>query len=178
MVRVDGRRVNVRSDLVYLALNKPRGVLTAMSDPHGRPASVTWCRDRPERLFHVGRLDADTEGLLILTNDGDFAHRLAHPSHGVVKTYIAEVPGPVERAVGPRLRAGVELDDGPVRGRRLPGRAGHRRTGPWSRCRCTRAATTSCAGCWMRSGIRSAGWCGPRSGRCGWAISGRARCGS
>ena len=84
--------------------------------------------DLPERLFHVGRLDAETEGLLILTNDGDFAHRLAHPSHGVVKTYIAEVTGPVDRAVGGRLLAGIELEDGPVRldGFRIVDSAGDR----------------------------------------------------
>ena len=114
VVRVDGERVNLRSDLVYLALNKPRGMVTAMSDPHGRSNVGDLVRDRPERLFHVGRLDAETEGLLILTNDGDFAHRLAHPSHGVVKTYIAEVASPVERSVGHRLRQGIELDDGPA----------------------------------------------------------------
>lgn len=114
VVRVDGQRVNLRSDLIYLALNKPRGMLTAMSDPHGRANVGDLVRDRPERLFHVGRLDADTEGLLILTNDGDFAHRLAHPSHGVVKTYIAEVASPVDRGVGHRLRQGIELEDGPA----------------------------------------------------------------
>jgi 23S rRNA pseudouridine2605 synthase len=115
VVRVDGQRVNLRSDLLYLALNKPRGVVTAMSDPHGRACVGDLVRHLPERLFHVGRLDAETEGLLILTNDGDFAHRLAHPSHGVCKTYIAEVSSPVDRGVGARLRQGIELDDGPAR---------------------------------------------------------------
>ena len=114
IVRVDGKRVNLRSDLLYLALNKPRGVITAMSDPHGRPCVGDLVAGLPGRLFHVGRLDAETEGLLILTNDGDFAHRLAHPSHGVIKTYIAEVAAPVERSVGARLRAGVQLEDGPA----------------------------------------------------------------
>jgi 23S rRNA pseudouridine2605 synthase len=114
VVRVDGKRVNLRSDLLYLALNKPRGVITAMSDPHGRPCVGDLVSELPGRLFHVGRLDADTEGLVILTNDGDFAHRLAHPSHGVIKTYIAEVAAPVERSVGVRLRAGVQLEDGPA----------------------------------------------------------------
>jgi 23S rRNA pseudouridine2605 synthase len=114
LVRVDGKRINLRSDLRYLAFNKPYGVITAMSDPHGRPCVGDFVADRPERLFHVGRLDAETEGLLILTNDGDFANRLAHPSHGVVKTYIAEVPSPVDRGLAAKLRAGVELEDGPV----------------------------------------------------------------
>jgi 23S rRNA pseudouridine2605 synthase len=95
-------------------MNKPRGVLTAMSDPHGRRTVGDYISGQPERLFHVGRLDADTEGLLILTNDGEFAQRLAHPSHGVVKTYIAEVPGPVDRSLAKRLKAGIELEDGPV----------------------------------------------------------------
>jgi len=114
-IHVDGNRINVRSDLVYLALNKPRGVLSAMSDSRGRPTVGDLVADRPERLFHVGRLDADTEGLLLLTNDGDLAHRLMHPSFGVMKTYLATVPGPVPPTVGRRLRAGVELEDGPVK---------------------------------------------------------------
>jgi len=115
VVEVDGVRVIVRTDLVYLALNKPRGVLSAMSDDRGRPTIADFVVDRPERLFHVGRLDADSEGLLLLTNDGDLANLVTHPSHGVVKTYVVEVPGPLDRAVGRRLLAGVELEDGPVR---------------------------------------------------------------
>jgi 23S rRNA pseudouridine2605 synthase len=114
IVRLDGKRLNLRADHVYLALNKPRGVVTAMSDPSGRPTVGDLLADRRDRLFHVGRLDADTEGLLIVTNDGDFAHHLAHPSHGVVKTYIAEVPGPVDDRVVRRVKRGVTLDDGPV----------------------------------------------------------------
>lgn len=115
VVRVNGKRVNLRTDLMYLALNKPRGMVTAMSDPHGRPNVGDLVAHLPQRLFHVGRLDAETEGLLILTNDGEFAQRLAHPSHGVVKTYIAEVPEILDRGLAARLRAGIELDDGPVR---------------------------------------------------------------
>lgn len=114
IVRVDGERINVRSDLVYLALNKPRGVLSAMSDSRGRPTLAQFVADRPERLFHVGRLDGDSEGLLLLTNDGDLAHRLMHPAFGVSKTYLATVPAPVSRDVARRLRAGVVLEDGPV----------------------------------------------------------------
>lgn len=115
VIHVDGVRVVVRADLVYLALNKPRGVLTTMSDDRGRPCVGDYVRDRKERLFHVGRLDADTEGLLILTNDGDLAHRLMHPSFVVLKTYLAEVSGPIPRTIGRRLRDGIELEDGPVR---------------------------------------------------------------
>jgi len=114
VIHVDGRRVVVRDDLVYLALNKPRGVLSAMSDDRGRRTVADLVGDRPERLFHVGRLDADSEGLLLLTNDGDLAHRLMHPSFGVSKTYLATVPAPVGRDVARRLRAGVLLEDGPV----------------------------------------------------------------
>src|SRR5439155_22859624 len=115
VIHVDGDRVIVRDDLVYLALNKPRGVLSAMSDARGRRTVGDLVGDHPERLFHVGRLDADTEGLLLLTNDGDLAHRLQHPSYGVPKTYLAQIPGPVPRDIGKTLRAGIELEDGPVK---------------------------------------------------------------
>jgi 23S rRNA pseudouridine2605 synthase len=114
VIHVDGDRVVVRDDLVYLALNKPRGVLSAMSDSRGRPTVGDLVGDRPDRLFHVGRLDADSEGLLLLTNDGELAHRLMHPSFGVPKTYLATVPGPVGKQVARRLRSGVVLEDGPV----------------------------------------------------------------
>jgi 23S rRNA pseudouridine2605 synthase len=114
VIHVDGDRVVVRDDLVYLALNKPRGVLSAMSDARGRRTVGDLVGDRPERLFHVGRLDADSEGLLLLTNDGELAHRLMHPSFGVSKTYLATVPAPVGRQVARRLRVGVVLEDGPV----------------------------------------------------------------
>jgi 23S rRNA pseudouridine2605 synthase len=119
VIHVDGDRIVVRDDLVYLALNKPRGVLSAMSDSRGRRTVGDLVADRSERLFHVGRLDADSEGLLLLTNDGELAHRLMHPSFGVLKTYLATVPGPVGRDVGRRLRGGVELEDGPARADRF-----------------------------------------------------------
>ena len=115
VVLVDGRRVSVRPGVVHLALNKPRGVLSAMSDDRGRPTVGDLVRDRPERLFHVGRLDADSEGLLLLTNDGEFAHQLMHPSYGVRKTYLVEVDGTVPRGPIRELLAGVELEDGPAR---------------------------------------------------------------
>jgi 23S rRNA pseudouridine2605 synthase len=114
VIHVDGARINVRDDLVYLALNKPKGVLSAMSDDRGRPTVGDLVADRSERLFHVGRLDSDTEGLLLLTNDGELAHRLMHPSFGIAKTYLATVDAPVAKDVARRLRSGVELEDGPV----------------------------------------------------------------
>jgi 23S rRNA pseudouridine2605 synthase len=115
VVRVDGMRITTSTGAVHLALNKPRGMVTAMTDPEGRPSVGDLVKGRKERLFHVGRLDADTEGLLLLTNDGELAHRLTHPSYRVPKTYLAEVIGPVARDVGRQLRDGVELDDGPAR---------------------------------------------------------------
>jgi 23S rRNA pseudouridine2605 synthase len=114
VIHVDGDRVVVRDDLVYFALNKPRGVLSAMSDARGRQTVGDLVGERAERLFHVGRLDADSEGLLLLTNDGELAHRLMHPSFGVLKTYLATVPGPVGKQVARRLRSGVVLEDGPA----------------------------------------------------------------
>jgi 23S rRNA pseudouridine2605 synthase len=114
VIRVDGKRIAVREEFVYLALNKPRGILSAMSDSRGRRTVGDLVADRPERLFHVGRLDADSEGLLLLTNDGELAHRLMHPGFAVVKVYLATVQGRVGRQVGTRLRAGVDLEDGPV----------------------------------------------------------------
>jgi 23S rRNA pseudouridine2605 synthase len=114
VIRVDGKRLPPISAHVYLALNKPRGVVSTMSDPEGRRTLSDVVVDRPERLFHVGRLDTDTSGLIILTNDGDFAQRLAHPSYEVDKTYVAEVTGEVTKATLRRLTDGVTLDDGPV----------------------------------------------------------------
>jgi 23S rRNA pseudouridine2605 synthase len=114
VVRVDGLRANIRDDLVYLALNKPRGVLSAMSDSRGRRTVGDLVHDVPQRLFHVGRLDADSEGLLVLTNDGELAHRLMHPSFEVVKTYLATVAPAVGRETARRLRHGVDLEDGRV----------------------------------------------------------------
>ena len=115
VVRVDGLRITTSSGAVHLALNKPRGMVTTMTDPEGRPTVGDLLVGRKERLFHVGRLDADTEGLLLLTNDGELAHRLTHPSYKVPKTYLAEVIGPIARDVGKQLREGVELEDGPAR---------------------------------------------------------------
>jgi 23S rRNA pseudouridine2605 synthase len=114
VVHVDGVRVQLDESRVYFAFNKPLGVVTTMSDDLGRVNIGDFVANRSERLFHVGRLDADTEGLLILTNDGELAHRLQHPRYGVAKTYLATIPGPVPRGLGRQLREGVELDDGPA----------------------------------------------------------------
>lgn len=115
VIRVDGSRIPPPRRHRYLALNKPRGVVATMNDPEGRRTVADLIAPHStERLFHVGRLDTDTEGLLILTNDGDFAHRLAHPSFQVPKTYIAEVNGAVGEQTLRRLRRGISLEDGPV----------------------------------------------------------------
>jgi 23S rRNA pseudouridine2605 synthase len=110
-VEVDGVRVPVRPGLVSYLLNKPRGVVSTASDPQGRPTVVELVPPEP-RIFPVGRLDTDTEGLLILTNDGDLAHRLTHPSFGVDKEYLAQVEGSPTPAELRRLREGVQLEDG------------------------------------------------------------------
>jgi len=114
VIRVSGKRLPPVSAHVYLVLNKPRGVVSTMSDPEGRRTLSDFVAERPERLFHVGRLDTDTDGLIMLTNDGDFAQRVAHPSYELDKTYVAEVPGPVIKATVRRVLDGVTLDDGPV----------------------------------------------------------------
>ena len=114
VIRVDGRRIPVAHAHVYLAANKPRGLVSTMADEAGRPDLSGLVADRPERLFHVGRLDTDTDGLIVLTNDGEFAHRLAHPSYELRKTYVAHVEGAVRPSVRARLLRGVDLDDGPV----------------------------------------------------------------
>ena len=112
LIEVDGAPGGVRPDLVHYVLNKPAGVVTTADDPQGRPTVVGLVPNEP-RVFPVGRLDVDTAGLLLLTNDGELAHRLTHPSYGVEKEYVAEVEGLPTRAVLRRLREGVELDDGP-----------------------------------------------------------------
>ena len=112
IVRVDGQRVPTAPDTVVLVFNKPKGVVSTMADDHGRKCVGDYVAERPERLFHVGRLDAETEGLLIITNDGQLAQHLGHPTHEVAKTYVATVAGVVERDGLRALRLGVELEDG------------------------------------------------------------------
>ncbi len=111
-VTVDGIAVQVDTSKRYLMLNKPVGIVSSLSDEHGRPDLSQFTREYEERLFNVGRLDAETSGLLILTNDGDLAHVLAHPSFGVTKTYIAKVAGKVTPQTLSKLTTGFDLDDG------------------------------------------------------------------
>ena len=111
VIEVDGAQIGVKAGLVHYLLNKPAGVVTTASDPQGRPTVVELVPAEP-RVFPVGRLDADSEGLLLLTNDGDLTHRLTHPSFGVDKEYLVEVEGEPHRGALSRLREGVELDDG------------------------------------------------------------------
>ncbi|MFP4635906.1 MAG: pseudouridine synthase [Nitriliruptoraceae bacterium] len=118
VVEVDGERVSVDPELVYLLLNKPRGVVTTTDDPQGRP-TVTDLVELPQRLYPVGRLDQDTEGLLLLTNDGELTNRLTHPSYEVERVYVALVPGPVRKKALAQLREGVELEDGLARAKRV-----------------------------------------------------------
>jgi 23S rRNA pseudouridine2605 synthase len=112
-IEVDGARIGVREGLVHYLLNKPVGVVTTASDPQSRPTVVGLVPAEP-RVYPVGRLDADTEGLLVLTNDGDLAHRLTHPSFGIDKEYLADVTGTPSRGALRRLREGVDLEDGPT----------------------------------------------------------------
>lgn len=114
-IHVDGDRVILdETKHVVLAINKPVGVVSTMSDPEGRPCLLDIVGDYPERLYHVGRLDVDTSGLLLLTNDGELANRLTHPSYEVPKTYVARVSGEVRPGVKRTLMAGIELEDGPI----------------------------------------------------------------
>ena len=115
VIRIDGSRIPPPRRHAYLVLNKPRGVVSTLADPEGRRTLADFVAGRRERLFHVGRLDTDTEGLLIMTNDGEFAQRLAHPSYEVPKTYLAEVTGVIRAATLKQLRSGIVLDDGAVK---------------------------------------------------------------
>jgi 23S rRNA pseudouridine2605 synthase len=114
VIRVDGKRLPVAESKVYLVANKPRGVVSSMADEEDRRDLRSLLEGRTERLFHVGRLDTDTDGLIVLTNDGEFAHRLAHPSFELPKTYVAQVEGVVKPRVRRQLLDGVTLEDGPV----------------------------------------------------------------
>jgi len=115
VVRVDGAAIPTASGLVHLAVHKPPGMVSAMSTDDGRPCVGDLVVDQGTGLHHVGRLDADSEGLLLVMNDGALSHRLTHPSYGVAKRYLVELEGQLRRADSRALREGVELDDGPAR---------------------------------------------------------------
>ena len=118
IIRVDGARINVNEEHEYFAFNKPRGVHSTMKDEMDRVSVGSYLSERTasgQRLFHVGRLDADTEGLLLLTNDGEMANRLTHPKYEVAKTYLATVLGEANNALVKQLKEGIELDDGPAK---------------------------------------------------------------
>jgi 23S rRNA pseudouridine2605 synthase len=115
-ILVDGQRVITDTKLVYIAMNKPRGVVTSLDDEKGRTELADFLGQFGQRLYHVGRLDADSEGLLLITNDGDLTNKLTHPRYEIQKTYRAEViNGPLARNVGRQLLSGVELEDGPAK---------------------------------------------------------------
>jgi 23S rRNA pseudouridine2605 synthase len=116
IVAVDGERIHVNPLLVHFLLNKPPGVVTTVNDPQGRPTVMDLVPHNP-RVYPVGRLDRDTEGLLLLTNDGELANRLSHPRYQIEKTYVAQIRGTVKRSAVRQLLDGVELDDGPARAR-------------------------------------------------------------
>ncbi|MGO1290697.1 pseudouridine synthase [Brevibacterium linens] len=114
-VYVDTVRISTQTKKVYLVLNKPAGVVSTMSDPEGRPCLADYVRNNNERLFHVGRLDTETEGIILLTNDGELSNRLAHPRYEIPKTYLAKVKGQLAKDAGAILKAGIDLEDGFVK---------------------------------------------------------------
>ena len=113
-IAVDGMTIQTNESMVYMVFNKPKGVVSTMDDPEGRPCISDFLKKRQtrERLFHVGQLDTNTEGLLLLTNDGELSNRLSHPKYGVQKTYLVQVRGPMAHGIGAQLKDGVELEDG------------------------------------------------------------------
>jgi len=114
-VEVDGEAIRSNKSKVYLAFHKPAGVLSTMSDPDNRPSLGDYFKERNERLFHVGRLDRESEGLILLTNDGDLAHRATHPSYGMVKKYLVEIEGVLTKEQFTELGKGIQLEDGLAR---------------------------------------------------------------
>ncbi|GAA2176628.1 hypothetical protein GCM10009784_23840 [Arthrobacter parietis] len=115
-IHVDGLRLQLNETMMYYAFNKPKGVVSTMEDPEGRPCISDFLKNRKgERLFHIGRLDVATEGLLLLTNDGELTNRLTHPSFEVPKTYLVQVRGPMAHGIGTQMKEGIELEDGIAR---------------------------------------------------------------
>lgn len=114
-IKVDGESLNVNKSKTYLAFHKPAGVISTMSDPEGRSNLGDYFKDRNDRLYHVGRLDKDSEGLILLTNDGELAHRATHPSYGLEKRYLVEIEGEFNKQLSDQLLQGVRLEDGLAR---------------------------------------------------------------
>lgn len=114
-VKVDGESLSINKSKTYLAFHKPAGIISTMSDPEGRANLGDYFKDRKDRLYHVGRLDKDSEGIILLTNDGDLAHRATHPSYGLEKRYLVEVEGEFNKQMSDQLLQGVRLEDGLAR---------------------------------------------------------------
>jgi 23S rRNA pseudouridine2605 synthase len=114
-VKVDGESLRINKSKTYLAFHKPAGIISTMSDPEGRANLGDYFKDRKDRLYHVGRLDKDSEGIILLTNDGDLAHRATHPSYGLEKRYLVEVEGEFNKHMSDQLLQGVRLEDGLAR---------------------------------------------------------------
>lgn len=114
-IKVDGESLYISKSKTYLAFHKPAGVISTMSDPEGRSNLGDFFKDRKDRLYHVGRLDKDSEGLILLTNDGEFAHRATHPSYGLEKRYLVEIEGEFNKQLSDQLLQGVRLEDGLAR---------------------------------------------------------------
>jgi len=114
-IKVDGESLQTNKSKTYLAFHKPAGVISTMADPEGRKNLGDYFKDRKDRLYHVGRLDKDSEGLILLTNDGELAHRATHPSYGLEKRYLVEVEGEFSKQISDQLLAGVRLEDGLAR---------------------------------------------------------------
>jgi len=114
-VEVDGETIKLSKTKIYLAFHKPIGILSTMTDPDGRPSLGDYFRERKERLFHVGRLDRESEGLILMTNDGDLAHRASHPSYGMVKKYLVEIESVLTREQIAEMSKGIMLEDGLAR---------------------------------------------------------------
>ena len=167
-IRVDGARVILDDSMVYLALNKPQGMHSTMSDDRGRPCIGDLVEHRVrgnKKLFHVGRLDADTEGLILLTNDGELAHRLMHPSYEIPKTYLATVNGAVPRGLGKKLQGRNRIGRRARRCRRFRGggRGSRQDADPGHAARGPQAHRAANAGGGRLSRCRS--WCAPTSAR-------------
>jgi len=114
-VKVDGESLSISKSKTYLAFHKPAGIISTMSDPEGRANLGDYFKDRKDRLYHVGRLDKDSEGIILLTNDGDLAHRATHPSYGLEKRYLVEIEGEFNKQMSDQLLQGVKLEDGLAR---------------------------------------------------------------